>query len=256
LGPEKCVVRTGFTELTRSAVALDRRNYKQVVETTVELAQKAGVTEIVGRIVPGLKDDSEAYRKMVMETMAKVISDLGASDIDERLELQLIDGIIYAFQEQTQEDTVMLDGFGTIVNALGRCQQHQHHDLMFMFAYRRSCQAVSDPDRVDHPLAAQQQERQGPAASGGSDQQAGSGHQAVRRGQLAVQAGCRPLRAAGRGVSGYAWKVGFPSCRRPSLISCSIIAAEAAIANVVGMTQMSPPVKDLCTRTFASLPGY
>jgi splicing factor 3B subunit 1 len=136
-------------------VALDRRNYKQVVETTVELAQKAGVTEIVGRIVPGLKDDSEAYRKMVMETMAKVISDLGASDIDERLELQLIDGIIYAFQEQTQEDTVMLDGFGTIVNALGRCQQDQHHDLVFMFAYRGSCQAVSDPDRVDHPLAAQ-----------------------------------------------------------------------------------------------------
>lgn len=26
----------------------------------------------------------------------------------------------------------------------------------------------------------------------------------------------------------------------------SIIAAEGAIANVVGMTQMSPPVKDLC----------
>lgn len=28
---------------------------------------------------------------------------LGASDIDSRLEEQLIDGILYAFQEQTQE---------------------------------------------------------------------------------------------------------------------------------------------------------
>ncbi len=28
--------------------------------------------------------------------------------------------------------------------------------------------------------------------------------------------------------------------------SFSIIAAEGAIANVVGMTQMQPPVKDLC----------
>lgn len=36
-------------------MALDRRNYRQVVETTVELAQKAGVAEIVGRIVDGLK---------------------------------------------------------------------------------------------------------------------------------------------------------------------------------------------------------
>lgn len=26
----------------------------------------------------------------------------------------------------------------------------------------------------------------------------------------------------------------------------SLIAAEGAIANVVGMTQMNPPVKDLC----------
>ena len=36
-------------------MALDRRNYRQVVETTVELAQKAGVAEIVGRIVDDLK---------------------------------------------------------------------------------------------------------------------------------------------------------------------------------------------------------
>jgi len=100
-------------------MALDRRNYRQVVETTVELAQKAGVAEIVGKIADGLKDDAEPYRKMVMETITKVIASLGASDIDERLEVRLVDGIIYSFQEQTTEDQVMLDGFGTVVNALG-----------------------------------------------------------------------------------------------------------------------------------------
>ena len=36
-------------------MALDRRNYRQVVETTVELAQKAGVAEIVGKIANDLK---------------------------------------------------------------------------------------------------------------------------------------------------------------------------------------------------------
>lgn len=100
-------------------MALDRRNYRQVVETTVELAQKAGVSEIVGRVVNDLKDESEPYRKMVMEIITKVVADLGAADIDERLEVQLIDGIIYAFQEQSIEDQVMLEGFGTVVNALG-----------------------------------------------------------------------------------------------------------------------------------------
>ncbi|KAF7307565.1 Small nuclear ribonucleoprotein [Mycena indigotica] len=100
-------------------MALDRRNYRQVVETTVELAEKAGVAEIVGRIVNELKDEAEPYRKMVMETITNVVEKLGASDIDERLEVRLVDGIIYSFQEQTTEDQVMLDGFGTVVNALG-----------------------------------------------------------------------------------------------------------------------------------------
>ena len=44
---------------------------------------------------------------MVMETIEKVMSNLGAADIDSRLEEQLIDGILYAFQEQTTE--VMID---------------------------------------------------------------------------------------------------------------------------------------------------
>ena len=59
---------------------------------------------------------------MVMETITKVIASLGASDIDERLEVRLVDGIIYSFQEQTSEDQVMLDGFGAVVNALGKPQ--------------------------------------------------------------------------------------------------------------------------------------
>ena len=34
-------------------MALDRRNYAQLVETTHELALKCGGAEIVGRLVPG-----------------------------------------------------------------------------------------------------------------------------------------------------------------------------------------------------------
>ncbi|KAG4304941.1 hypothetical protein PORY_001616 [Pneumocystis oryctolagi] len=100
-------------------MALDRRNYRQVVETTVELAQKVGVTEIIEKIVDHLKDESEPYRKMAVETIEKIIAGLGAADINTRLEERLIDGVLYAFQEQSMEDVVMLNGFGTVVNALG-----------------------------------------------------------------------------------------------------------------------------------------
>ena len=50
------------------------------------------------RLVDDLKDENEQYRKMVMESIEKIMGGLGASDVDSRLEEQLIDGILYAFQ--------------------------------------------------------------------------------------------------------------------------------------------------------------
>merc|ERR1712117_826339 len=101
-------------------MALDRRNYRQVVDTTVEIANRVGASEIINRLVDDLKDENEQYRKMVMESIEKIMGGLGSADVDSRLEEQLIDGILYAFQEQTTEDVVILNGFGTIVNSLGK----------------------------------------------------------------------------------------------------------------------------------------
>ena len=177
-------------------MALDRRNYRQVVETTVELAQKAGVAEIVGRIVNELKDEAEPYRKMVMETITKVVASLGASDIDERLEIRLVDGIIYSFQEQTTEDQVMLDGFGTVVNALGMscfvtyCMISTDHFL------RHSRQAVSHADCLHNLMAAEQQERESPSTSRRPHDAPSCCHQAVRRRSASQQAWSGTVRAA------------------------------------------------------------
>jgi splicing factor 3B subunit 1 len=119
------VLQDFFKSFWVRRMALDKRNYRQVVETTVDLGQKVGVSEIVERIVVNLKDESEAYRKMTVETVEKVIASLGAADIGERLEERLIDGVLHAFQEQSIEDVIMLNGFGTVVNALGtRCKAY------------------------------------------------------------------------------------------------------------------------------------
>ncbi|KAJ1668854.1 U2 snRNP component prp10 [Coemansia sp. RSA 1813] len=100
-------------------MALERRQYYQVIETTVELANKVGGAEIVTRIVLHLKDESGPYRNMVMEAISRIISSLGAMDIEGRLEELLMDGVLYAFQEQAGEGNTMLDGFGVVVNGLG-----------------------------------------------------------------------------------------------------------------------------------------
>ena len=56
-----------------------------------------------------------------METIDSIVEKMGVTDVDVKLEEYLIDGILYAFQEQTGEDShVMLKGFGTVCNALGK----------------------------------------------------------------------------------------------------------------------------------------
>ncbi|KAF4569801.1 Splicing factor 3B subunit 1 [Pleurotus pulmonarius] len=197
-------------------MALDRRNYKQVVETTVELAQKAGVSEIVGRVVNELKDEAEPYRKMVMETITKVVATLGASDIDERLEVRLVDGIIYSFQEQTTEDQVMLDGFGTVVNALGIRVKPYLTQIVSTILWRlnnKSAKVRQQAADLTTRLAIVIKQC-------GED-------------QLLSKLGLVLFEQLGE--------------EYPDTLG-SIIAAEGAIANVVGMTQMNPPVKDLLPR--------
>lgn len=70
---------------------------------TLYYLPQVGASEIINRVVDDLKDENEQYRKMVMESIEKIMGNLGAADIDSRLEEQLIDGILYAFQEQTTE---------------------------------------------------------------------------------------------------------------------------------------------------------
>lgn len=194
-------------------MALDRRNYRQVVETTVELAQKSGVSEIVGRIVNDLKEEAEPYRKMVMETITKVVATLGASDIDERLEVRLVDGIIYAFQEQTTEDQVMLDGFGTVVNALGIRVKPYLTQIVSTILWRLNNKSAK----------VRQQAADLTARLAVVIKQCGED-------QLLSKLGLVLFEQLGE--------------EYPDTLG-SIIAAEGAIANVVGMTQMNPPVKDL-----------
>ena len=108
--PLKCLVHAGVAASSENNCRRSKSEYQRL---------QVGCAEIVGRIVEDLKDESEPYRRMVMETIDKVVHELGSSDLDARLEELLIDGILYAFQEQASDDAnVMLNGFGTVVNSL------------------------------------------------------------------------------------------------------------------------------------------
>jgi len=205
-------------------MALDRRNYKQVIETTEELANKVGSSDIIARIVDDLKDDSEPYRRMVMETIRKVLENLGAGDIDDRLEERLIDGILYAFQEQAvdassslgKESQIMLDGFGAVVVALGeRCKPYLKQ-IAGTIKWRLNNKSASVRMQAADLVAR----------------------------VAVVMKACDEDQLMGHlGVVLYE----YLGEEYPEVLG-SILGALRAIVNVIGMTKMTPPIRDLLPR--------
>lgn len=197
-------------------MALDKRNYKQVVDTTVEIANKVGGVDIISRIAKDLKDASEPYRRMVMETIEKIVTHLGAADIDERLEEQLIDGILSAFQEQTVEDIVILNGFGTVVNALGMRTKPYLPQICSTILWRLNNKSAKVRQQSADLIS--------------------------RIAVVMKQCGEEPLLGK-LGLVLYE----YLGEEYPEVLG-SILGALKAIVNVVGMTSMTPPIKDLLPR--------
>lgn len=198
-------------------MALDRRNYRQLVETTVELANNVGASDIIARIVDDLKDESEPYRRMVMEAIQKIITNLGASDIAPDLEEKLIDGILYAFQEQSSDDTlVMLTGFGTIVNALGIRAKNYLPQICGTIKWRLN----NKPAKVRMQAA-----------------------DLINRIAVVMKTCDQEQLMGHMGVVLYE----YLGEEYPEVLG-SILGALKAIVNVIGMTKMTPPIKDLLPR--------
>ncbi len=109
-----------FRNFWTRRMALEKRNYQEVVSCTVEIANRVGGAEVLSRVADSLKDESEPFRKMVAECVDKVVANLGTADVSPDLEKRLIDGMIFAFQEQLGDDSrVLVDSFGRLVNSLG-----------------------------------------------------------------------------------------------------------------------------------------
>lgn len=102
-------------------MALDRRHFRAVVDTTLAIAEKIGGRDVIALLTEDLKDASGPYRRMVVETVEKVTEKLGLSDVDGALEARLIDGLLFAFQAQgnSNDSGGVLRALSIVVKRLG-----------------------------------------------------------------------------------------------------------------------------------------
>merc|ERR1712020_244480 len=131
-------------------------------------------------------------------------------------EEQLIDGILYAFQEQTTEDVVMLNGFGTIVNALGKRVKIYLPQICGTILWRLNNKSAKVRQQAADLIS-----------------------------RIAVvMKTCQEEKLMGHlGVVLYE----YLGEEYPEVLG-SILGALKGIVNVIGMNRMNPPIKDLLPR--------
>lgn len=94
---------------------------KLVVAATDHLAAQFDFITILGYIIHFAKDENEQLRRLAVEALYTVIGNRP----DELVEMgprqveSLVDGVLFAFQEQTVQQQVYLQAFGTVTKALG-----------------------------------------------------------------------------------------------------------------------------------------
>ncbi|KCV73183.1 hypothetical protein H696_00726 [Fonticula alba] len=133
-----------FEHFWDNKIACDRQTARQLVETTAEVANCIGGAKVITSIMLSLKSDSEDFRRMTMEAIELIVTNLGLADLDEDREPTLIDCLLVAIQMPIREVSnpltasnmdehreerahqahynTILNGFGVVLRALGtRC---------------------------------------------------------------------------------------------------------------------------------------
>ncbi|KAG7714754.1 hypothetical protein KL949_004590 [Ogataea haglerorum] len=125
-----------FSNFWKRRTALDTRIERMCVDASVSLANKIGPNGVIEHILVPMKDESEAFRRMAVETASKVVTSLGSFDLDDRTVQRLLDGLLFTFQRQTTDDRVVLNGFGSILVSLGVRVKPHIMNIMSALLYR------------------------------------------------------------------------------------------------------------------------
>ncbi|KAL6451841.1 prp10 U2 snRNP component prp10 [Candida maltosa Xu316] len=109
-----------------------------VIDATNHLAVSFDFLTMLERIVYFSKDDNEQLRRLAIEAINKLISNNPQELIgmDSQLDRALVDGVLYAFQNQTTQFKIYLTCFGTLANALNVRLKPHINSILSTILYR------------------------------------------------------------------------------------------------------------------------
>jgi splicing factor 3B subunit 1 len=109
----------GFWRVRR--LAADRQTSSSLIATTVEIAKKLGSVDVLVKLAPEIKDESEEYQRMVLTAIKKVVDTTGMEAASDTLVTFVLDGAIAAVrQDELGVSKLVMNVLATICNALGQ----------------------------------------------------------------------------------------------------------------------------------------
>lgn len=111
---------------------------KLVIDSTIHLAKSFDVLEMLDCLIIYTRDDNEFLRRMSVEAIGRIISNDPSSliGLDSRLEISLVDGVLYAFQEQKVQHKSYLLCFNSLAVALGVKLKPHINSIISTILYR------------------------------------------------------------------------------------------------------------------------
>ena len=136
-----------FNNFWNRRVSLDKKNYKLVINATIEIAKKISGNDVINKILIFLKDENEIFRKMTMECLTMILLQCGVTDIDKTNEKLLIDGMLFNLTEQTfneeeintnKKDSIFLNFLETLISKLENRVKPYLNDIVNTIQFRFS----------------------------------------------------------------------------------------------------------------------
>ncbi|EGW35457.1 uncharacterized protein SPAPADRAFT_53713 [Spathaspora passalidarum NRRL Y-27907] len=133
------IVKPFFNAFWNRRTASDNtQTTRLVVDATTHLANKFDFLSLLDHIVIFTKDDNEQLRRLAIEAVNKMISTYPDEliGLDSQSELQLVDGIVYAFQQQTVHHRIYLQAFDSLAKSLNVRLKPHLNSIISSILYR------------------------------------------------------------------------------------------------------------------------
>ena len=110
-----------FSNFWTRRSALEKKASNMCISACCSLSLKVGTVSIVDRTLITLKDSSETFREMALNTISTIIKKQGSFELSDHTISRLLDGTKYCIQHQGAETDgkIVTEGFGYIIESLG-----------------------------------------------------------------------------------------------------------------------------------------